>query len=1193
MDRLPEHLEVLLTDEPVLDVYAAGPWRVPDGRYAEIRDRALELNRDPRARALTRRLNEFYGDGTSVAGAELWSLLTFLLGASAIRGGSRGDVDFELLADLLAAPEPPVRDPLAWFTQGGRWRPPGLWLPEPAGADPERRAVMYELARNCLDAFEGLEPVEPRRAALAALFERRAADPVLRDRDMTVPHERLEETWAQDVPAATLEALPELAGPVGYLGWACTGFGAAHERLTAALGDGGELEGALARLLLSAGVSAAPAELAVVLGATAREELQERLGAERHAFRVETWQDDVRAWLARGLVAGEADACRAWLDMAMRVTGAVEGLPDAATSPHRVLPVAGFQLDLRRLFDRRTVANPLARALGRPPRPPDDADDAAWDDEDDDDPGLPRAVDEILGPAALTATLRRVLDDTARPVRLLVSGPEGSGRRTCAAALETDLATAGRAGEPVRISDQVFTDLGVSDAVLWTQARVREAVDGGRLLVIRYLDAVLGCETAGAAVVEELRRAMADHPGLHVVALCRAGGEERLVAANPALVHLMDVARTGEFGVRDHAELFHRAVRAGGGRVDRRVARAAAALIVRTPAQLNMRGARLAGHLAGVCLARARRRAAEQGGPAKVPEVTEADLPARPVAPGAPATDPLAELAACVGIGPVKREIRALVTEARAARLRQEAGMTAYARPRHLVFTGNPGTGRTRVARILGRLYGELDVLTSGHLVHVDRADLAGGYAGEAGPKVRRAFERARGGVLLIGNAHLIGPGGAARDAEVLDALVAALEAHPDDLVVILSGPEGELGGLLNARPDLARLFPKTVRFPDLTEEELVTVFAERAAAEGFALAPGVLDRVRDLLASRAGGARLGNARLMAALLERTVARQARRVMNAGALDEDEPLDTLCPADVPATLVPGAPAAPAADPLAEIDRLVGLATVKEEVALLVAEARAERLRRDAGIPAARPTRHMVFTGNPGTAKTTIARLLAAVYARLGLLSSGHLVEVTRADLIAEFVGQTAPRVRAAVDRALGGVLFVDEAYALAGRWRSGADFGHEAVAELLRLMEEHRSDLVVIVAGYEREMEEFLRSNPGLASRFPRVLRFPDYADDELVAIFAAMAARAGFGVEPGALDAVRRLLARTARDAHFGNAREMRNLLDRAVAVQAQRITTAPGTLDGAEVSTLRRADLEAAADGAAPGRDGPGLYL
>ncbi|WP_067457411.1 AAA family ATPase [Actinomadura macra] len=1180
VSRLPEHLEVLLTDEPVLDVYAEGPWRVPSGLYERLRERAKELNADPRALVLTRRLSDFYGPGTGVAGAEQWSLLTFLLGASAVRGGSRGDVDYELLSDFLATPEPAVRDPAAWFTQGGRWRPPGLWLPEPAGDDPERRLVMYELARACLEVFEGLEPVERRRRALIGLHERRTGDPVLLEREMTVPHDLLEDVWASDVPEEVLDALPELAGPIGYLGWACAGFAAAHERLDAA--DGARpLDGALARLLLAAGVTDVPAQMSAALGTAHYENLHDRVHALRDDFDTGTWQRDVRAWLARGLVAGEADACRAWLDMAVRITGAVQGLPDAATSPDCPVPVRGFQLDLRRMFGRRRVANPLVQWLAPGPEAAAPVPVEAGPDGD--------AFAEMLGPAALADALRDAVGDAHRPVRLLICGPEGSGRRTAAAAVERVLIEDGRAHDALRLSDQVFADLGVSDAVLWVQARIGECAVDGRVLVIRYLDAILGYDAAGTAVVEELRRGMADHPGLHVVALCRTGGEERLLAANPALVHGMRVARTADFGVQDHAELFRRAVGDGGGRVERRVARAAGALLVRTPAQLNMRNARLAGHLAELCLMRARQRTGDATGAGV--EVTEADLPARPAMPGAAVADPLADLAACVGIASVKREVRSLVTEAKGARLRMEAGMTARTRPRHLMFAGNPGTGKATVAGILGRLYAELGVLPSGHLVRVERADLVGGHAGESAAKIRRAFERAAGGVLLIACTDLLDPTGSPRDAEAADALAAAIESCPDDLVVVLSGPGPGHGGLLAARPALARLFPTTIRFPDLTEAELVTVFAERAAADRFLLAPGVLDRVRELVAAGPPAARLGNARLMAALLERTVARQAHRLMTG--LDEDESLDTLVPGDVPGALVPAGRVEQADDPLAEIDRLVGLGTVKQEVGLLVAEARTERLRRDAGITATRPTRHMVFTGNPGTAKTTVARLLADVYARLGLLSSGHLVEVSRADLVAEFVGQTAPRVRAAVERALGGVLFVDEAYALHA---SGADFGPEAVAELLRLMEEHRFDLVVIVAGYDREMREFLVSNPGLASRFPRVLRFPDYTDDELTAIFATMAADAGFTVPPTALAAVRRLLPRLGRGARFGNAREMRNLLDRAVAVQARRITAPGGPGEGPpgdeEVRTLRRADIEAAA-GTAPAADGPGHYL
>ena len=236
-----------------------------------------------------------------------------------------------------------------------------------------------------------------------------------------------------------------------------------------------------------------------------------------------------------------------------------------------------------------------------------------------------------------------------------------------------------------------------------------------------------------------------------------------------------------------------------------------------------------------------------------------------------------------------------------------------------------------------------------------------------------------------------------------------------------------------------------------------------------------------------------------------------------------------------------------------------------------------------------PMRHMVFLGNPGTAKTTVARLLAAVYARLGLLSSGHLVEVTRADLVGEFIGQTAPKVQAAVERALGGVLFVDEAYSLTES-DSPRDFGREAIAMLVKLMEDHRGDLVVVAAGYERQMRRFIDANPGLASRFPKLLHFPDYSVDDLVEIFARMASDGGFRLGAGVSEKVREVVGRADRGAAFGNARVVRNLLDRAAALQAQRIAGSVEDLDAATVRELTVQDLPELPEE----RDTrPGLYL
>jgi SpoVK/Ycf46/Vps4 family AAA+-type ATPase len=199
------------------------------------------------------------------------------------------------------------------------------------------------------------------------------------------------------------------------------------------------------------------------------------------------------------------------------------------------------------------------------------------------------------------------------------------------------------------------------------------------------------------------------------------------------------------------------------------------------------------------------------------------------------------------------------------------------------------------------------------------------------------------------------------------------------------------------------------------------------------------------------------------------------------------------------------------------------------------------------------SRHMVFVGNPGTAKTTVARLLARIYAQLGTLSNGHLVEASRVDLVGQYVGQTAPKVRKVFNQASGGVLFIDEAYALIPH-DAHRDFGVEAVSTLLKLMEDRRDEVVVIVAGYPEEMRRFMASNPGLASRFPKTLTFTDYDEDELFEIFALIARQQGFELADGVSERVRSLIPRP-HPAGFGNGRFMRNVFEEAVSIQAERL--------------------------------------
>jgi Cdc6-like AAA superfamily ATPase len=260
----------------------------------------------------------------------------------------------------------------------------------------------------------------------------------------------------------------------------------------------------------------------------------------------------------------------------------------------------------------------------------------------------------------------------------------------------------------------------------------------------------------------------------------------------------------------------------------------------------------------------------------------------------------------------------------------------------------------------------------------------------------------------------------------------------------------------------------------------------------------------------------------------------------------------------------------------ELDALVGLEPVKTEVHRSTNFARMQVLRRQQGLPTVQASLHSVFFGNPGTGKTTLARLMGRIYKSLGLLRRGHVVEVDRGRLVAEYVGQTAVRTHAAIDSALDGILFIDEAYSLAGR--GAEDFGNEAIETLLKRMEDDRDRLIVIVAGYNAPMEQFIASNPGLESRFTNYLNFPDYAPEELAEIFHRMAAQSGLVCSPETEQKVMTLCTNlyAARDEHFGNAREMRNLFESAVRNQSTRLVGS-GDCDRDALTALLPEDVPA----------------
>ena len=266
------------------------------------------------------------------------------------------------------------------------------------------------------------------------------------------------------------------------------------------------------------------------------------------------------------------------------------------------------------------------------------------------------------------------------------------------------------------------------------------------------------------------------------------------------------------------------------------------------------------------------------------------------------------------------------------------------------------------------------------------------------------------------------------------------------------------------------------------------------------------------------------------------------------------------------------PPRPLDELLAELDALVGLDAVKREVHLVTNLLRVQQMRHDRGLPVLEQSRHLIFTGNPGTGKTTVARLLAQIYRTLGVVERGHLVETDRAGLVAGFVGQTAGRVVAAFDRAEGGVLLIDEAYSLA---RGGEnDFGREAIDAVVKLVEDRRDRLVVILAGYPDEMDALVAANPGMRSRFPKSIHFPDYDDDDLLAIVESLGTGSHYVLDEEARETVLAWFAAQPRAHGFGNGRLARNLFEAAVANQATRLVAVDAPSDE-QLTTLVAADI------------------
>lgn len=522
-----------------------------------------------------------------------------------------------------------------------------------------------------------------------------------------------------------------------------------------------------------------------------------------------------------------------------------------------------------------------------------------------------------------------------------------------------------------------------------------------------------------------------------------------------------------------------------------------------------------------------------------------------------------------IGLGIVKEQIKAILARNVVEKERKKRLGNSYKSvAMHMIFGGNPGTAKTTVAKLFAGIAKEKGILKSGAFVERGGMDLSGLGCVEA---IREAFLAAKGGVLFIDEAYSM-----VCDTAVT-VLIQEMENRRDDVIVILAGYNERMHEFMKINEGLKSRIPHWIDFPDYTADELTDIFKLMTQERGFRVTDEAIKEAHYIFEKVRNTDNFGNGRYVRNLIDRASQNQAVRLLSDGKDASDlkkGELFLITKNDISMLEEGMKKEREAGTARKELDNMIGLASVKEIIHKAIAHYKLNKLCIDKGIAREKASLHMVFTGNPGTAKTSVARLFAEIMKDEKVLSTGVFVEVGRADLVGDHVGSTAPLVKRKFKEAQGGVLFIDEAYSLCDSYENG--FGDEAINTLVQEMENHRDDVIVIFAGYTEPMRRFLDRNPGMLSRIAFRVEFEDYSTDELCDITRLMVSQKQMTITDEAMNKLRKNFDMIREDSDYGNGRFVRKTLEEAEMNLAERILQFKESEITAElITTIEECDI------------------